>query len=411
VVFGVDGIVRDRWNLKCSACTKSRYRAHGAPVQCTKGKCPKAFHVTCARDGHEHGLVYKVLQEVEKEVVLLDQNAGEKTSEPLSSESIAIDKDPSKISPDALTGMAVDAAAPPPVVDCTPATTNTGGHRVLKVIKKVEVQILCTQHNPEVAAAKKANKQDKIRQDLIALPPMARIKIRVSAGVFEVSLLRVLEPSKSVEVVWDRGIKREFKWGSVVFGSTDGQMVLQKPAEPAPDAELYQTPHMDIKPAGAPVMTYPSAHAPTLTPAPPPPPTRTVAQSAPVSMPPQYAPYQQQAGYGTPYSSGPWPYQYGGQLAPHPVPPPAARGPPVYYQNPALAIPARDHGQAYSYPPPPPAYPGRSLTNLQWQPSYTGPRANHSAPNQIHYYQYPPLQPQTASTTTSTNMHDSRSTS
>jgi hypothetical protein len=66
---------------------------------------------------------------------------------------------------------------------------------------------------------------------------MTRIKIRVSAGVFEVSLLRVLEPSKSVEVVWDRGIKREFKWGSVVFGSTDGQTVLQKPAEPALDAE------------------------------------------------------------------------------------------------------------------------------------------------------------------------------
>jgi hypothetical protein len=93
-----------------------------------------------------------------------------------------------------------------------------------------------------VAAAKKANKQDRIRQDLIALPPMTRIKIRVSAGVFEVSLLRVLEPSKSVEVVWDRGIKREFKWGSVVFGSTDGQTVLQKPSEPAPDADREQ-PH------------------------------------------------------------------------------------------------------------------------------------------------------------------------
>lgn len=66
---------------------------------------------------------------------------------------------------------------------------------------------------------------------------MARIKIRVSAGVFEVSLIRVLEQTKSIEVVWDRGIKREFKWGSVVFGSTEGQMVLQKPAEPIPDAQ------------------------------------------------------------------------------------------------------------------------------------------------------------------------------
>jgi hypothetical protein len=59
---------------------------------------------------------------------------------------------------------------------------------------------------------------------------MTRIKIRVSAGVFEVSLLRILEQSKSIEVLWDRGIKREFKWGSVVFGSTEGQMVLQKPS-------------------------------------------------------------------------------------------------------------------------------------------------------------------------------------
>lgn len=66
---------------------------------------------------------------------------------------------------------------------------------------------------------------------------MTRIKVRVSAGVFEVSLLRVLESTNSIEVLWDRGIKREFKWGSVVFGSTEGQLVLQKPADAAPDGE------------------------------------------------------------------------------------------------------------------------------------------------------------------------------
>ena len=66
---------------------------------------------------------------------------------------------------------------------------------------------------------------------------MSRIKIRVSAGVFEVSLVRVIEETKSIEVLWDRGIKREFKWGSVVFGQTDGQTVMQKPSEPAPERE------------------------------------------------------------------------------------------------------------------------------------------------------------------------------
>lgn len=87
-----------------------------------------------------------------------------------------------------------------------------------------------------IAAAKRANKQDKIRSDLLALPSMARIKIRVSAGVFEVSLIRVIEETKSVEVLWDRGIKREFKWGSVVFGNT-GADVQQKPSEMLADAE------------------------------------------------------------------------------------------------------------------------------------------------------------------------------
>jgi hypothetical protein len=129
-----------------------------------------------------------------------------------------------------------------------------------------------------VAAQKKASKQDKIRSELLALPSMARIKIRVSAGVFEVSLIRVIEETSSVEVVWDRGVKREFKWGSVVFGNTDGP-VLQKPSEILPTAserksliflrcsgefsELTNIPHFAGLPNMLPVPTYPSIHAAT----------------------------------------------------------------------------------------------------------------------------------------------------
>ena len=83
--------------------------------------------------------------------------------------------------------------------------------------------------------AKKANKQDKIRNELHLLPTMSRIKVRVSSGVFEVSLLRVIDETKSVEVLWDRGVKREFKWGAIVFGNTD-RAVGQKPSEPGADA-------------------------------------------------------------------------------------------------------------------------------------------------------------------------------
>ena len=85
-----------------------------------------------------------------------------------------------------------------------------------------------------VIEAKKANKQDKIRNELHLLPTMSRIKVRVSSGVFEVSLLRVIDETKSVEVLWDRGVKREFKWGAIVFGNTD-RTVGQKPSEPGAD--------------------------------------------------------------------------------------------------------------------------------------------------------------------------------
>lgn len=83
-----------------------------------------------------------------------------------------------------------------------------------------------------ILAAKKIQQQDRIRNQLLALPPMSRIKLRVTAGVFEVTLLRVIEENNAVEVLWDRGLKREFKWRSVVFGETDA-VVGHKPTEPA----------------------------------------------------------------------------------------------------------------------------------------------------------------------------------
>lgn len=81
-----------------------------------------------------------------------------------------------------------------------------------------------------MAAAKREAKQDKIKAELLALPTMARIKMRVSSGVFEVSLLRVIEATSSIEVLWDKGEKKEFKWSSVLFGNTDVP-VQQKPSE------------------------------------------------------------------------------------------------------------------------------------------------------------------------------------
>ncbi|THH06325.1 hypothetical protein EW145_g4167 [Phellinidium pouzarii] len=250
VVFGVDAIVKDRWMLKCSTCQKGRAKAHGAPIQCTKGKCPKAFHVSCARDGGEEARVFFAeLREVEKEVVLNDVT-------PLAGSSIdanvvdmtSVVGEPTSIDPALLT-------ASPSDISLTTAITplvklqNTPQPNIIKSVKKIEYELLCTQHNPVVAAAKRANKLDRVRNDLIALPPMSRIKLRVSAGVFEVSLIAVNEERNAVEVIWDDGIKREFKWSSVVWGKTEGQPVGQKPTVAAPAHNLEVHPkyaHMQV---------------------------------------------------------------------------------------------------------------------------------------------------------------------
>ena len=105
---------------------KTKSKAHGAPVQCTKGKCPKAFHVNCARDGHAMGIMFTVMREVEKEVVLLDPPS----SSPINNCSESMDVDSSH---------ATNHSTP----NLQPSLS-----RVLKVIKKLDVQILCTQHNP-----------------------------------------------------------------------------------------------------------------------------------------------------------------------------------------------------------------------------------------------------------------------
>jgi hypothetical protein len=100
---------------------------HGAPIQCTRGKCSKAFHISCAREGEEHGIVYNELGEVEKDVVFVDVAAVSSLSAPM----------------DVDGGISPSQNRPSDSVDA-----KTFNKDAIKVVKKMEYQLLCPQHNP-----------------------------------------------------------------------------------------------------------------------------------------------------------------------------------------------------------------------------------------------------------------------
>ncbi|KAI1789319.1 hypothetical protein LXA43DRAFT_1021605 [Ganoderma leucocontextum] len=421
VVFGVDGVSKDRWNLKCTACTKLKNRAHGAKIQCISPRCLKAFHVSCARDGHANGIVYTVLREVEKEVILVDNEPPRRQPTPPPpppGPGILIlhpDCQPRVPAPTGPSG--ITAGDPPMDVDLVPASSarepvqtasaqskDPPEPQVIKTIRKIEVELLCHQHNPATLAKKKEANEKRIRDRVMGIPEGSLIKLRITNGIFEVQLLRIIEERRTVEVLWDadKDQKKEFSWKSVLVGNTDG-IVAQKPSPVAP------------RPSPAPVATRPTSNVPSasypasgyrpLAAAPSPatssghlaaPPTASTPAQAP---PPVYTPYYQQPRTAT-YSYGSWPYPYSGSqptYASASSQPSSSYGAPPSYpqhhynhypysstaaQPPYPHYPPYTGYNGYAPPPPPsaqsppqhqPAQLDAHQKALHWQRPYMGP--------------------------------------
>ena len=116
--------------------------------------------MSCARDGHANGIVYRVLREIEKEVVLLDNNAPAPVPPPPAPEPSVLQLYPNPGDNTAPVDSALSGEQPmevDPTGEGAPSALPAGAQRqhqpspspqVLKTIKKTEVEVLCHQHNP-----------------------------------------------------------------------------------------------------------------------------------------------------------------------------------------------------------------------------------------------------------------------
>lgn len=141
VVQGAEHIDRARWALKCQVCAVAHAK-HGAKIQCTKGKCPRAAHVSCA------------LQES--------------------------------------SGWFVDICAPD-VADMLEGTHSPADSEERAVV-------LCRGHNPLRRAQAAEERDEALRKQVLALPRPSVVRLKTHGAIWSTQLWDVDEAQRTVVV-------------------------------------------------------------------------------------------------------------------------------------------------------------------------------------------------------------------
>ncbi|OCF34619.1 hypothetical protein I316_03660 [Kwoniella heveanensis BCC8398] len=166
-VVGTENVEQARWNLKCAACADKKLQKTGAKIQCTKGKCPKAYHVSCAKT---HPAVSLNIWEVETPILPAEGQ------EPL-----------------------------PEGAD-------------IPVERDIKVELLCPQHNPDNKGQNEQKKATALQTKIAALPAGSSIRIKLKQGAsIEVTVLEVRSESQDVVVEDTAGERAIHPWSSIDF--------------------------------------------------------------------------------------------------------------------------------------------------------------------------------------------------
>ncbi|GAA5869887.1 hypothetical protein JCM16303_001831 [Sporobolomyces ruberrimus] len=337
MVRGFGKIEKARWKLKCSLCTVQ----HGVKVQCTSGKCAKAFHVSCALVEGSGIFLDATLPEVGggQVSVLAQRKAGDAPGTPSKE------------------------AEPEQMPEIEPEG-------------ELKLTILCRTHNPDWKLQEQVRKADELRAKLEALKEGDRIRVKIGNGSwYDVYFLSNVPEKESVMIAHEDRSTAVVKWKNIQWPESEEARLKKEEAarksEEQKAAALDRAAYRETSKKRAPQV--PSA-APMVQ-------SRSGSYYAP--PPPQQPAVAPQHYSGTSYQHGqypsypypsPTPSYHHAQPA-HPVPPPA---PYAYPQGTHFYAP-HGHGQNI----PRPSYDQAQMARYYAQQGYPQPQYS-APPNQYH---------------------------
>ncbi|PWY99266.1 JmjC-domain-containing protein, partial [Testicularia cyperi] len=178
VVSGIEGIDKARFSLKCQICPDANLQKLYPKIQCTRGKCARSAHVSCALV-ETHGWFIDVCP-----IDVADRLEAKK-------------------------GPATSMAAPDGAEPDVPADDgeDEGGERLV---------VLCRTHNPLFREAEEARRAEELRDRISSLPLPSTIRIKTSGGMFEALMVDVHEDEDEV-VIEDQGRPSTVKFHQIIL--------------------------------------------------------------------------------------------------------------------------------------------------------------------------------------------------
>lgn len=193
-----------------------------AAVQCTKGKCPKAIHVTCGLREESGFLLNATIVEPNTNNVI---NLIDIVRDEIDAKKAGEDVGPSKV------------AVPPPDTPTEPAPAHVSASdpdaAAITEAGGIRLTVLCRTHNPEWQKRENDRKAAELRARVEAMPRGELIRVRTSGGVFEVRFDGALPERESVAIVYADGKRASLRWKAIVWPDSPSEIQRRRNEEAA----------------------------------------------------------------------------------------------------------------------------------------------------------------------------------